>query len=33
MSDKYTSSVVSGLPDKYKKPNTNKNNEIWIVEG
>jgi DNA gyrase/topoisomerase IV subunit B len=33
MSDKYTSSVVSGLPAKYKKPNSNKNFELWITEG
>ena len=33
MSDKYTSSVVSGLPAKYKKPHSNKNFEVWIAEG
>ena len=33
MSDKYTSSVVSGYPTKYKKPNSTKNFEIWITEG
>ena len=33
MSDKYTSSVVSGLPAKYKKPNSNKPFELWIAEG
>ena len=33
MSDKYTSSVVSGLPTKYKKPHSNKNFEVWIAEG
>ena len=33
MSDKYTSSVVTGLPAKYIKPNSNKNFELWITEG
>ena len=33
MSDKYTQSVVSGLPAKYLKPNSNKNFEVWITEG
>lgn len=33
MSDKYTASVVSGYPAKYKKPNGNKDIEVWIVEG
>lgn len=33
MSDKYTSSVVSGLPAKYKKPHSNKKFEVWIAEG
>ena len=33
MSDKYTSSVVSGLPAKYKKPNGKKNIEVIITEG
>ena len=33
MSDKYTTSAVSGYPDKYKKPNGNKHIEVWIVEG
>ena len=33
MSDKYTSSVISGLPAKYKKPNGHKNIEVIITEG
>ena len=33
MSDKYVPSVISGLPAKYKKPNSNKNFELWITEG
>lgn len=33
MSDKYTSSVITGLPDKYVKPNGKKNIEVIIVEG
>lgn len=33
MSDKYSSSVVSGLPRKYIKPNGNKNIEVIITEG
>ena len=33
MSDKYTPSAISGLPAKYKKPNSNKNFELWITEG
>lgn len=33
MSDKYAPSVISGLPAKYKKPNSNKNFEVWITEG
>ena len=33
MTDKYTSSVVSGMPAKYKKPNSNKPFELWITEG
>lgn len=33
MSDGYTSSAISGLPAKYKKPNSNKPFELWICEG
>jgi len=33
MSDKYTASVVSGMPAKYKKPNGKGPFEFWIVEG
>lgn len=33
MSDKYTSSAVTGYPAKYKKPNCNRNFELWITEG
>ena len=33
MSDKYTASVVSGMPAKYKKPNGKGPFELWIVEG
>ena len=33
MSDKYTPSVISGYPSKYKKPNSNKSFELWITEG
>ena len=33
MSDKYTTSVVSGMPAKYKKPNGKGPFELWIVEG
>lgn len=33
MSDKYTASVVSGMPTKYKKPNGKGKFEFWIVEG
>ena len=33
MSDKYVTSAVSGYPAKYKKPNSNKNFELWIAEG
>ena len=33
MSDKYVASSISGLPAKYKKPNNNKNFELWITEG
>ena len=33
MSDKYVPSAISGLPAKYKKPNSNKNFELWITEG
>ena len=33
MSDKYTSSAVTGYPAKYKKPNSSKNFELWITEG
>ena len=33
MSDKYTTSVVSGMPAKYKKPNGKGPFEVWIVEG
>lgn len=33
MSDKYTSSVITGMPAKYKKPNGKGPFEVWIVEG
>jgi DNA gyrase subunit B len=33
MSDKFTQSVISGYPKKYKKPNGNKNIEVIITEG
>jgi DNA gyrase/topoisomerase IV subunit B len=33
MSDKYTSSVITGMPAKYKKPNGKGPFEFWIVEG
>lgn len=33
MSDKYTDSVVTGMPAKYKKPNGKGPFELWIVEG
>lgn len=33
ISDKYTSSVISGMPAKYKKPNGKGPFELWIVEG
>lgn len=33
MSDKYTASVISGMPAKYKKPNSKGPFEVWIVEG
>lgn len=33
MSDKYTASSVTGYPAKYKKPNSNKNFELWLTEG
>lgn len=33
MSDKYTASVISGYPSKYKKSNNNKGFELWICEG
>lgn len=33
MSDKYTASVISGMPAKYKKPNGKGPFEFWIVEG
>ena len=33
MSDKYTTSVVTGMPAKYKKPNGKGPFELWIVEG
>ena len=33
MSDKYVASSISGLPAKYKKPNSKTNFELWITEG
>jgi DNA gyrase/topoisomerase IV subunit B len=33
MSDKYTASSVTGYPAKYKKPNSNKDFEVWLCEG
>lgn len=33
MSDKYTASVISGMPAKYMKPNSKGPFEFWIVEG
>lgn len=33
MSDKYTASVITGMPAKYKKPNGKGPFEFWIVEG
>lgn len=33
MSDKYTTSVVTGMPAKYKKPNGKGPFELWICEG
>jgi DNA gyrase/topoisomerase IV subunit B len=33
MSDKYTASVVTGMPAKYMKPNGKGPFEFWIVEG
>lgn len=33
LSSKFTSSILSGLPDKYIKPNGRKNTELVIVEG
>ena len=33
MSDKYNTSVVTGYPAKYKKPNGKKNLELIICEG
>lgn len=33
MQDKYSASVVSGYPAKYKKPNGKGPFEVWIVEG
>ena len=33
MSDKYTTSTITGLPEKYVKPISNKDFEVLIVEG